>query len=284
MREKRTLWTGESRRSFIKRGALTSGGLAVGLSSIGRVTAQEGDTTETSAGDDSDSRSAVMFNDAYRPGAQFRVVSPPISERPDLEDRPEGKSLEGYTTRVIEYVNTAEEVLLLVPPDVDVKQGSVYELARVFSAFENTPSRGLVSVQFEPVAAEDVLFDDDDGNPGREPGQDFDVVKGGGQALITAYRFYPGALFRITSGVIEWVPREKVQRTGASGNYNTRLAEYLGTEMSFVLYPARSAQIERGAVYVMRRESEPVDAEGRLRLVSFSRVDESDLNQDLLGG
>lgn len=34
----------------------------------------------------------------------------------------------------------------------------------------------------------------------------------------------------------------------------------------------------------MRRESEPVDAEGRLRLVSFSRVDESDLNQGLLGG
>lgn len=62
-----------------------------------------------------------MFNDAYHPGAQFRVVSPPISERPDLEDRPEGKSLEGYATRVIEYVNTAEEVLLLVPPDVDVE-------------------------------------------------------------------------------------------------------------------------------------------------------------------
>lgn len=110
----------------------------------------------------------------------------------------------------------------------------MYELARVFSAFENTPFRGLVSVQFEPVAAEDALFDDD-GNPGREPGQDLDVVEGGGQALITAYRFYPGALFRITSGVIEWVPREKVQRTGASGNYNTRLVEFLGTEMSFVL-------------------------------------------------
>lgn len=284
MTEKDTRSTDESRRSFIRRGALASGGLAVGLGSVGQVTAQGGaGTTETSAGEGGDARSALMYNHAYHPGAQFRVVSPPIPERPDLEDRPEGMSLEGYTTRLVEYVNTSEEVQLLVPPDVDVERGSVYELSRLFSAFQATPAQGLVSIEFEPVSEGDALFDDD-GNPGWEPGQDFDVVEGGGQALITGYRFYPGALFRITSGVVEWVPREKIQRSGASGNYNTRLAEYLGTNMSFVLYPAQEAQVEPGAVYVMHQESEPADAGGRLRLVSFSRVDESDLNQDLLGG
>lgn len=281
---------GESRRSFIRKGALTSGGLALGTRSIDRVAAQ---ATRTPTADDDESdegsepRTGLMFNHEYHPGAQFGVVSPPIQELPDLTDG-EGtggeevdRVLDGYQLRMVEYVNTGERAQLFLGEDVGVEQGKVYELARIFSVFPSAPAKGLVSVEFDPVPDRNVLLDEDP-NPGWEPGRDFDLVEGGGTALISGYRFYPGALFRIDTGVIEWIPRENVRRAVDSVAYNTRLAEYLGTNMNFVFYTTDDFQPEIDAVYVMRDDAEMVDPPGRLYTIQFSRVDEDDLAEGFL--
>lgn len=276
MTEQPSRSTRESRRSFIKKGALTSGGLSVGVGSVDVVAAQQ-----TGEGEESDLRSGVMFNHEYHPGAQIRVTSPAIQELPDLDVADEQNPLDGHHLRIVEYVNTSEQAQLFLPSDVEVQQGSVYELARITQVFESSPAKGLVSIQFGPVEQGDALFDDD-GTPSLEPGQDFDVIDGGGTVLISGYRFYFGALFRVDSAVIDWTPREKIQQVDTSAEYNTRLAEYLGTAMNFVFYPSNDATIERGAVYVMREDSDIAEVRGRFLSVEVNRVDEESLDEDLL--
>lgn len=269
---------------------VTTGGLSLGVGSIDPVGAQTTDAGRTGTADDGgaegdpETRTGFMFHHEYHPGAQFRVLSPPIRKTPDLRgdgvERDEAV-LDAHHLRMVEYVNTGEQAQLFLPQGAQVERGKVYELARIFSTFETSPAKGLISVEFDPVPDEDVLFDDDD-EPGWEPGQDFEVLEGGGSALISGYRFYPGALFRVTSGVIEWIPREQIRRAADSVDYNTRLAEYVGTEMSFVFYPAEGADVDRGAVYVMRESARIVDPGGRFHSIEFSQVDEEDLDEDLL--
>lgn len=258
--------SGESRRSFMKKSAVASGGLALGVGGTGSVAAQDGDAAEGGK--------ALMFNDAFRPGAQFRVVSPVIDQQPDVSGVNQGDIWSNYNTRAIEFLNTNEQVLLFPAHDAEVKQGQVYELQQNFSLFaDDTNDQGIVSVSFEPVG-EDEVFDDE-----------FDVLdEGGGKALVTRDVFRPNALFRVTSGVVKWTPKENVQGTDLFSDYNTRFAEYLNASNQFFFYPAQAAELQQGAVYVMSDEFDVTDPEGNLMTVDFDRVDEATLNDGLLDG
>ncbi|WP_276300863.1 twin-arginine translocation signal domain-containing protein [Halorussus lipolyticus] len=258
--------SGESRRSFMKKSAVASGGLALGVGGTGTVTAQDGDAAEGGK--------ALMFNDEFRPGAQFRVVSPVIEQQPDVSGVNQGDIWSNYNTRAIRFLNTNEQVMLFPAHDAEVQQGQVYELEKNFSLFaDDTNDQGIVSVSFEPVG-EDEVFD-----------TDFDVLdEGGGKALVERHVFAPNALFRVVSGVVKWQPNQNVQGTDIFSDYNTRFGEYLNANDEFFFYPAQAAELERGAVYVMTDEFDITDPEGNLMTVDFDRVDEATLNDGLLDG
>lgn len=258
--------SGESRRSFMKKSALASGGLALGVGSSGTVAAQDGDAAEGGK--------ALMFNDEFRPGAQFRVVSPVIEQQPDVSGVSQGDIWSDYNTRAIQFLNTNEQVMLFPAHDAEVERGQVYELQRNFSLFaDDTNDEGIISVSFEPVG-EDEVFD-----------TDFDVLdEGGGKALVKREVFAPNALFRVVSGVVSWTPNENVQGTDIFSDYNTRFAEYLNANDEFFFYPAQAAELQRGAVYVMTDEFDITDPEGNLMTVDFDRVDEATLDDGLLDG
>jgi len=258
--------SGESRRSFMKKSAVASGGLALGVGGTGTVAAQDGDAAEGGK--------ALMFNDAFRPGAQFRVVSPVIEQQPDVSGVNQGDIWSNYNTRAIQFLNTNEQVLLFPAHDAEVKQGQVYELQKNFSLFaDDTNDQGIISVSFEPVG-EDEVFDDE-----------FDVLDdGGGKALVKRDVFRPNALFRVTSGVVKWTPNDNVQGTDLFSDYNTRFAEYLNAGNQFMFYPAQAAELKQGAIYVMSDEFDVTDPEGNLMTVDFDRVDEATLNDGLLDG
>lgn len=55
--------TEESRRSFMKKGAITAGGLALGAASADTATAQN-------------RRQVLLYSYEYHPGVQFRVIAP----------------------------------------------------------------------------------------------------------------------------------------------------------------------------------------------------------------
>ncbi|MFC6824975.1 twin-arginine translocation signal domain-containing protein [Halopelagius fulvigenes] len=271
----------ESRRDFMKKSALTSGALAVGLT--GSATAQEtgttngtGTTTGTS-GDVGDGGKALMFNDEFRPGAQFRVVSPVLEQNPDVEGVEQGDIWSEYNTRRIQYLNTNEEVYFFPAHDAEIQEGTVYELQTNFSLFaDETNDEGVISVSFEPVSEDDVLISEDDGQ--LDPNEDFEIVDGGGKALVRAGNFYPGSLVQITSDVLEWTPRQQVQGSDIFSAYNTRHAEYLNTNDEFPIYTAHDGEFEPDAVYVMRNEFDVTDPEGALLTVDLDRVNQDDLD------
>lgn len=261
----------------MKKSALTSGALALGLS--GTVAAQETETTTGNGGAQGDGGKALMFNDEFRPGAQFRVVSPVLEQNPDVEGVEQGDIWSEYNTRSIEYLNTNEQVLLFPAHDAEIQQGQVYELESNFSLFaDNVADEGIISVEFDPVPENDVLIPDDDNQ--LNPGDDFGIIDGGGKALVQPSNFYPGALVQVASPVINWNPRENVQGSGFLSDYNTRHAEYLNANDEFQLYTAEAGQFEPGATYVIRKEFDITDPEGRLLTVQLDRVNEEDLDDD----
>lgn len=281
---------GNSRRSFLKTGALTSGAFALGVAAPGFASSQEdpdGDDgtatatpTTTPDGDGADGGKALMFNNEFRPNARFRVKSPVLERNPDVEGVQEGDIWSDYNTRVIEYLNTNEEVFFFPADDAEVQQGQVYELNREFSLFaDDTADEGVISVSFEPVGEDDVLFDDDNQ---LEPGTDYGITAGGGKALVHVSNFAPNGLLRVTSDVVDWVPRPAVQGSDIFSEYNSRHAEFLNVNDEFLLYPAHAAEIDQGAVYVMRDEFDVTDPEGLLVTADLDRVNEDDLPDDLL--
>ena len=274
----------ESRRSFVKKGALASGGLTFGLSGTGA--AQDGGNGSdgnggggNGGGNGGDGGSvaeggkALMFNDEFRPGAQFRVVSPVVEQQPDVSGVNQGDIWSDYNTRIIEFVNTNERVTLFPAHDAEIEQGQTYTLQDNFSLFaDDTNDEGIVSVSFEPVGQNEAVADDD-----------WDVLdEGGGKALINANTFHPNALFRVVSGVVKWQPKNNVQGSDIFSTYNTRFGEYLNANDEFLFYPAADAEVKRGAVYVMNKEFDVTDPEGNLVTVDFERVDESTVNDGLL--
>lgn len=260
----------ETRRSFLTKGALAAGA-AVGLAGCSQLRGQEapanGTATDSPTGTDAPGKGggkALMFNTEFRGGAQFRVVSPVIEQRPDVEGVQEDDVFSEYNTRVIEYLNTDEDVTFFPAHDAQVQQGRVYELHDNFTLFsDETNDAGIIDVRFTRVG-EQQAFDPDD----------WAVVEdGGGKALVRWNEYRPGAVFKITSGVVEWTPRDDVQESDVFSGYNTRFAEWVNTQDDFQVYPAQDAQVQRGAHYRMTGEFDVTDPEGNLVTVDLERVE-----------
>lgn len=270
-----------SRRSMLKKSALATVGTGILGSSMGSAAAQETGTTTGNGGNQADGGKALMFNDEFRPGAQFRVRSPVLEQDPDVEGVQQGDIWSEYNTRRIEYLNTNEEVYFFPAHDAELQQGAVYELHTNFSLFaDDTADEGVISVSFEPVPENEVLVPEDDNQ--LDPDEDFGIVDGGGKALVRFTNFHPGSLVRITSGVTKWTPREDVQGSDIFSEYNTRHAEYLNANDEFLIYTAQAGEFEQGGVYVMRDEFDVTDPEGGLVTADVDRVNEGDLDDDWL--
>lgn len=253
---------GTTRRSFVKTSAATSAvlGLASGTA------AADGELLQ-------DDRRALMFAGAFRPGGIFRVESQAMNQAPYFM----GEPFEDYDPYIVEYRNTSENITLFVPSDVQIQQGEVYTLGDRFELFqEGDLPPGVMRVSFDPVDEEqfdgDFEFNVDD--------LDFDVLDGGGKALVRWCNFSPGSFFRVVSGVVQPEPREMVQGSDIFSEYNTRHARFLGMNQNFVFYPAHAAEVTWGNVYRMTDEFDITEPEGRLTTIDFERVDEETLQDD----
>ncbi|MDG5776797.1 twin-arginine translocation signal domain-containing protein [Haloarculaceae archaeon H-GB2-1] len=274
--------TTDSRRRFLQRSALAGSALALGVP--GTTAAQEtteSETTTSGGGAATGGGKAQMFNDEFRPGAQFRVKSPVIEQHPQIDGVSEGNFWSEYNTRIIEYLNTNEEVYFFPAEAAEIQQGSVYELQTNFTLFaDDVADEGVITVSFDEVGDDDVLVDTDDNQ--LVPDDDFDVIEGGGKALVRGKNFFPGALLELTSGVVDWTPREEVQESDIFSEYNTRHAEYLNTNDEFTIYPAEAADVTEGGIYVVREEFDVTDPAGLLVTADLDRVNEDDLEDGWL--
>lgn len=138
--------TGESsRRSFMKKSAIASGGLAMGLSGAGTVGAQGG------GNQDGNVMRGLMFNTQFHPRAQFEIVSQPIDWAP-VESDQEGDNFlaepndellfddpevfANFNTRVVNYqIGRQSWALLFVHESANVQQGQTYQLSPAFGPF-----------------------------------------------------------------------------------------------------------------------------------------------------
>ncbi|WP_225741191.1 twin-arginine translocation signal domain-containing protein [Halorussus halophilus] len=89
--------TGESRRSFMKKGAVAAGGLALGAASADSAAAQQ-------------SRNVLVYSYQYYPGVRFRVIAPlqqsttvRALRRPGGQTVPEISQPDDYNGYVITY-------------------------------------------------------------------------------------------------------------------------------------------------------------------------------------
>ncbi|WP_436928545.1 hypothetical protein [Halosimplex halobium] len=286
--------TGETRRSILKKGALATGA-AAGLAGCAALDGEEGpaaetetdgdgtdvlgDGTDTDDGTETDGDGAVaggrgkalMFADAFRAGAQFRVTSPVIEQQPEVEGVEDGSVWSDYNTRVVEYVNTEEDVLLFPAHDAEVTEGRVYELHDNFTWLsDDAGDQGVVDVRFSELDQERV-FDPDDVNV-------FD--EGGGKALVRWSNYRPGAILEITSEVVEWTPRDDVAGSDIFSDYNTRFARWINGG-TFQIYPAGDASVEEDQAYRMTSEFDVTDPGGNLVTTDLERVE---LPEGIAGG
>lgn len=281
---------GTSRRSLLRTGAVASGALVLGLSSVGA--ARDGNATGGTDGNRTGNRTdgnatgggqdgpppgdALLFNDEYRPGAQFRVISGVVSETPELTTDAD-EILGRYDAYIVEYLITDERVLLFASRDATVQQGQVYRLTERFGIVEREPTgEGIVAVGFRAVPDDEVVVESDFSI------DDLETLPGGGKALVRADNLHVGALVQIVSGVVEWTPPPEVAGSDVLSEYNTRHAVYLNTDDEFLLYPAHSAEIREGEVYAIREEFDITDPEGNLVTVELDHVSDESIDESLL--
>jgi hypothetical protein len=169
----------ESRRSFMKKSAIASGGLAMGLSGAGTVAAQDGGNQNGNV------MRGLMFNNQFHPRARFEIISQQIDWAPVETDQEGDDFLSeenddllfdnpnvfgNFNTRVVNYqVGRQSWALLFVHESANVQQGQVYELSPTFNPFgtddfqqfgisdgrddlfnDGGNELGLVTVQFSP--------------------------------------------------------------------------------------------------------------------------------------
>lgn len=173
-----------SRRSFMKKSAIASGGLAMGLSGTGAVAAQDGNQN-------GNVMRGLMFNSQFHPRARFKIVSQQIDWAP-VESDQEGDNFlseqndnllfdnpnvfANFNTRVINYqIGRQSWGLLFVHQDANVQQGQVYELSPAFQPFGRDDFE-----QFGITNGDDELFDDQGGNELGLVTVQFSPVEGGG--------------------------------------------------------------------------------------------------------
>lgn len=172
-----------SRRSFMKKSAIASGGLAVGLSGAGTIAAQDGTQQ------DGNVMRGLMFNSQFHPRARFQIISESIDWAPVETDENDfltdandnllfsNPNVFGrFNTRVINYqIGRQSWGLLFVHESADVQQGQTYELSPAFSPFGTDDFE-----QFGITDADDDLF----ANGGNELGLvtvQFSPAGGGGE-------------------------------------------------------------------------------------------------------
>jgi hypothetical protein len=257
----------ESRRSFIKKGALGSGALALGLGATGSATANGEQDGRAAA------RDALMLKGELRPGALFRVVSPDLGQSTDVQALLGNNILDRYDVRRIEYLNTDEEVHFFPAGDAEVQQGEVYRFTQNITRSNDLPEPGVLDVTFEPFP-EDITGEDNQLNPD----DDFQLVDGGGDALVDISNFNPGALLLVTTDIIATAPRQGGLTVDTGEEYNSRLVEFLNTGEDFLVFPTDDATIEQGGVYLMReRDRTDTVAPNALVPITLDRVNKDDI-------
>ena len=162
----------QSRRSFVRDGALASGGLALGLSAAGTAAAQQNET-DAASGDDTagsglEEANGLIFAGNFHPGARFAVVSDVVEWIPNYGGV-RGVQFVDYNTYMIRWQNTGNVVPLWVAEAADVgqydgnlgyiadnqakQQPQFFEMDREYTPLGDNPQ--LVTVRFSPVPEED---------------------------------------------------------------------------------------------------------------------------------
>lgn len=105
--------SGSSRRGFMKKGAVATAGLAA----VPGMAAAQDDDNDTFV---NDARyRCVMFQNDFRPDADFIITSPVLDWTPDVPANL-GNPFENYNTRMIRYRGTGENVLFFQAQDAQV--------------------------------------------------------------------------------------------------------------------------------------------------------------------
>ncbi|MFC6757361.1 MULTISPECIES: twin-arginine translocation signal domain-containing protein [Haloarcula] len=161
----------DSRRDFMKKGALATGALALGAS--GTAAAQEDDD-----GVFGDGWEALVFIDNFHPNARFTFVSGVVDWVPNYGDVRD-TFFTDYNTYHIRWLNTDEVVPLFVAEDApigeydedlgfipdeddDADQPQLYEMEREWSPFGD--NERLIEVDASPVDEdeEDQILENED--------------------------------------------------------------------------------------------------------------------------
>ncbi|MBX0296820.1 hypothetical protein [Haloarcula nitratireducens] len=163
----------DSRRSFLKKGALASSVLALGVS--GTAAAQE---TDGGVGDLDDNWKALTFIDNFHPNARFTFVSGVVEWAPNYGDV-QDSYFSDYNTYMIRWLNTDNVVPLFVAQganigeydadlgfipddDDDQNQPQLFEMNREWTPFGD--NERLITVNASPVGEEtedEILANDD---------------------------------------------------------------------------------------------------------------------------
>lgn len=255
-----------SRRTVIEASSAATATTALGLFG---ATSAHGQTTEADGGggDGTDAHAWVSIG-KFRGGAIIRVESPPIDETPAIEGAG-GPDIERPTGRIVQYFNTGEETLVYLPGSATLEQGALYHLTEDYQLTENGDGRSFVRVGIRRLDNQDLAFDLTD--------EDLELVTdSGGEAAIRPRDFSAGALFRLTSAPLGWVPTDVVQ-SGYFSEYDTRRAQYVGIDDGFLFFPQEAAQVQTDVLYVLHDEFELLNPAGNLVAASFRRVSEESL-------
>ena len=173
--------TDDSRRSFMKKGALATGALALGGSAIGTSAAQE--TPEDGGGTQGADHVLMLHPDAVEE-AEFTVVSGSLdwnpvgsgqagTPTPDVEGTPTdgGTPTPGgaqtYQTHVIQYGFSASHVAhAFVPQDAAVEEGGSYQLGEIEEIVRQPGEGGSGDLQGDPTYVRVALQGGTDGMDG----------------------------------------------------------------------------------------------------------------------
>lgn len=154
----------DSRRSFMKKGALASGALALGASGV--ATAQDDDG---GVGDLDDAWKALIQVSNFRPNARFTFVSGVVDWVPNYGDVRDSW-FSDYNTYQIRWLNTDEVVPLYVAQDANIgeydeelgyipdanddqNQPQLFEMNREWTPFGDNNT--LITVNASPVGEEE---------------------------------------------------------------------------------------------------------------------------------
>lgn len=161
---------GKLRRTFMREGAVASGGLALGLSAAGSVSAQDGGILDGNA------KGLISSGNVY-PAARFVFVSGVVEWTPNYGDIRDSW-FSDFNTYMIRWLNTgnvvpfwvAEEAdvgqfdsdLGFVTDDEDQSQPRLYEMEREFTPFGDNPR--LTEVEFSAIdqEEEDAILENED--------------------------------------------------------------------------------------------------------------------------